>query len=348
MTGAIFVGMLACSGTPSPTLDTLPAGSARDMLATCAREPFPELSWGCRVEAAAAAGREGDGTLADEACSPITAEVWRDECHFRAGEELGKHGHTYESLEQCGQSARYGRFCLTHAAWGMPPDTARSAEEWADAATTLLPEALAAAGADVLRSRWWFNHYVGTGMADPLEAQKASPADGPYARGAWAIEILRITGGRVGLARLVWAGDLGAPPGTPLPREARVGRYDVALAIPEEQKIRWIRTFGDARRLVGRTIEEDLEIAYIEAMYFNGPSDGAPFAAWLDDPRPYVRYAALHKYRILPSADVEPTLARLAQDPDPIVRAHAQDGLKYRTWLGKPNATGPRSPERTP
>jgi len=32
----------------------------------------------------------------------------------------------------------------------------------------------------------------------------------------------------------------------------------------------------------------------------------------------------------------------MAADPDPIVRAHVADALKYKTWKGKKNAPGLR------
>lgn len=340
---------LGCAGLPlgepeperAPTL--LPTGSARDMLAACEAEPIPELAWGCRIEAAAAAGREGDGGLADQICRPLQHPVWKDECHFRAGEELGRAGHTAQSLDQCGQSAKYGRFCLTHAGWGMPPDTTRDAQQWVTHAQTALPEPLQDEAADILRARWWFNRYVGTGRADPLAAQTALPEEAAHARGAWAIEVMRLTGGDIKLARAVWAGTVGPPRGEALPVERRVGRYDIGLPIPGEQALPRVRTFADARRLVGQSVDEDLTIAFLEAIYFNGTPSGDAFRPWLDDPLPRVRYTAFHYFRILPSTGVEDALRRHADDRDPVVRAHVADALAYRTWEGKGATGGTRS-----
>ncbi len=348
---ALGLASLACTGAaaPDPVLSALPTGSARAMLDACAAEPFPELSWGCRIEASAAAGREGDADLVEQACAPITNAVWADECHFRAGEELGRHGHTAFALEQCGKSKQYGRFCLTHAGWGMLADTTRDATQWVQYAADVLPPELQAEAADILRARWWFNHYVGTGAADPRAASQASPEEGPHARGAWAIEILRLTDGDEAIARAVWEGRLGAPPGTPLPPAQRVGRYDVGMPIPEETKLPHVRTFGDARRLVGTSVDEDLAIALLEARYFLGAPTGAPFRAALDDPRPRVRYTAFHLFRILPSSDPAGTLARYTNDPDPIVKAHIADAIKYRTWEGRPaQPGGPTAGAATP
>jgi hypothetical protein len=337
--------VLACAGGPAPALDALPSGSPRAMLDACAAEPFPELAWGCRLEAAAAAGREGDAAIITEACDSIPHPVWVDECRFRAGEEAGRHGHTELALATCGSSTKYGRFCLTHAGWGMPPDTTRDAAQWVAYAEDVLPEPLRVEAADVLRARWWFNRYVGTGNADPLDAQGAAPAEAAHARGAWAIEVLRLTGGDFGLARAVWEGRLSAPPGAPLPLPQRVGHYDVGLPIPGETELPHVRTFGDARRLVGQSVDEDVTIALLEARYFLGEGRGDVFRPFLDDPRPRVRYTAFHLFRILPSEGVEATLSAYTDDPDPVVRAHVTDALKYRTWEGRPNAVGPRRPD---
>ena len=46
--------------------------------------------------------------------------TWRDECHFRAGEELGRAGHTIPGLRHCGQAGRFARNCITHTVWRLP------------------------------------------------------------------------------------------------------------------------------------------------------------------------------------------------------------------------------------
>lgn len=327
--------LLACGGEPTAPmrLQSLPQDGAAATLKRCADEPFEELATICRVEAAARAGREGDVALATTACTAQTTSDWREECYFRAGEELGRTTHLQDALRFCAQAGRFARFCTTHVGWQLPPETPGTAGEWAGFAEQLLPKELKEEGSDILRARWWFNHYYGTGNLDPAAAKAAPAPEAPHAWGAWALEAVRLTGSAAA-ARDAWAAGT-ILTGPALPPAERVGRYDVPILIEGEAELPHVRTFGGSRRLVGETPEEDLDIALIEALYFAATTPGEAFAPFLDDPRPRVRYAAMHVWRILPSAGIEARLQTLAADPDPVIRAHAADALQYRTWEGK-------------
>ncbi len=307
------------------------------MLTACAREPYPELAIGCRVEAAAKAADAGDLATIDAACSQIPEGKWRDECHFRAGEQLGKAGRTDASLQHCAAAGDFGRFCLTHAGWGLPASDARSPAELADLARRTIPGKLGEQAADVLRVRAWFNRYVGTGTADPTIAQAATGPDAAPARTAWAIEAVRLAGS-FDAAKASWIAGSSLT-GAVLPIPQRVGRYENFPDMGAEGQIPKVLTFADSTRFIGETDEEDLDIALIEGMYFHirkpEPESGAAFARWLEDPRPRVRYTAIRRYRCLPSEGVEARLTAMAQDPDPIVQAHIADALKFRTWMGR-------------
>lgn len=341
----ILALLLACAPEPAPALPALPEGDVEAALAACRAEAVPELKAGTCVEAAARAGHEGRQDLAGEACVELPkGSRWWQECHFRAGEELGKGGWTAAALSHCGLAGDFARFCLTHAGWGLPATTQTDAQFWVDLAATTFPEALRVEASDVLRARWWFNHYYGTGDADPAEVRRARAEEGPHARGAWMLEMARLTGGDLPLTIAVWQGLAEPPPGRPLPPEARVGRYDMGVPIPGEAELPRVRTFGDARRIIGVSVDEDLVIAWLEALYFNGAPTGEPFRGFLDDPRARVRYTAFRLYRILPSEGVEATLRSYAADPDPVVRAHVADALKHQTWRGRPQRPGGSPP----
>lgn len=301
----------------------------------CEQEPSAGLRTLCLVQVAADRARAGDEAEVARACGAVPAGTWFDECHFRAGEELAHAGRLAAGLSSCNQAGRFRSFCFTHAAWGAPPAPAPLAE-W---------EALGAPfadlhGVEVLRARWWFNHYYGTGLADPAPARAAPEPGRAAARGAWALEAVRLAGGDLDVAAAAWAGE--PLRGEPLPPPERVGRYDVPFAIPEELALPHVPGFGGSTRLVGETDEEDLAIALLEAAWFRESAGAATFAAALDDPRPRVRYTALRAFRTLPSEGAEAKLTSLANDPDPIVRAHVQDALKYRTWMGKGHPPGLR------
>ena len=322
----------ACGGGSPSAPAPLEAGVG---LEVCAQEPYEQLRITCLVETAARAGREANAEGASAACAAVPEGTWRDECHFRSGEELGRAGRVVDAYEHCGKAGRFATFCVTHSGWGIPPD-ASSLDAWL-VGVPPLPEALQAEGADILRGRWWFNHYFGTGEADPTGALAAGEADAAHARGAWALEAVRLTDGDLTAARSAWAG------GTVLTGPAlarRLGRYDAPFKIEGEASLLRIRTYGSGLRLVGGTPGEDLEIALLEALYFRETTGASAFRPFLEDARPRVRYTALRWYRTLPDTDSEAVLSSFRADPDPIVRAHVADALKYRTWRGKRNAPG--------
>ena len=58
-----------------------------------------------------------------------------------------------------------------------------------------------------------------------------------------------------------------------------------------------------------------------------------------------MRATAARLFRTLPSDDARDVLTALSRDDDPVVRAHALDGLTYETWKGKVNAPGLRRKE---
>ncbi len=327
---ALAALLAACDPEPAPAPPPPAAGPE-----ACAAQPFQQLKDDCLVETGARAAREGDVVNAEAACSALAAGTWKDECHFRAGEELARAGKLVDGLSHCGRAGRFATFCTTHAGWGVPPSDA-PLEAWL-AGVPALPAELQEEGADILRARWWFNRYYGTGAADPAAAKAARPEEIAHARGAWALEAVRLAAGDLDAARAAWAAGT-VLTGAPLDR--RLGRYDAPFRIPGEDALPRVRTFGGSVRLVGETPEEDLDIALLEGLYFRERTGAAAFAPFLADPRPRVRYTALRCYRTLPSPDAEAVLTALKADPDPIVAAHVADALTYRTWLGKANAPG--------
>ncbi len=318
---AAFVIMEGCDGEPK-TL-TMPAHPA-----DCDAEPAAELRTLCLVQVAADRAREGDVDEARAACAGVTEGVWMDECHFRTGEELARAGRMKEGLEFCAKAGRFRGFCFTHAVWNAPPDDAPLAA-WEALGTPFEAEE----GVASLRARWWFNHYVGTGLADSAAAIAAPPESAAAARGAWAIEAIRLCDGDIPCAHTGWGST--APAGPPLAPNRRVGRYDLPFPFEAERALPSVPGFAGSRRLVGETADEDLMIALLEGVWFHEKSGASAFAAWLDDPRPRVRYTALRCFRSLPSPDAEAVLTAMRGDLDPIVAAHIDDALKFETWKGK-------------
>ncbi len=326
MTFLVLLAFFACNS--AETVRATPAHPA-----DCDAEPAAELRTLCLVQVAADRARAGDVDEARAACTEVGAGVWKDECHFRTGEELARSGRMKAGLEFCAKAGRFRGFCFTHAVWNAPPDEAPLADWEALGAPFEVEDGVAS-----LRARWWFNHYVGTGLADSADALAAAPAAAAAARGAWAIEAIRLCDGDIPCAYPSWGG--AALSGPALPPGERVGRYDLPFPLPAERALPSVPGFAGSRRLVGETPEEDLMIALLEGVWFHEKSGASTFAAWLGDSRPRVRYTALRAFRSLPSPDAEAVLSGMRGDPDPIVVAHVADALKFQTWMGK--GKGPR------
>ncbi|MSQ04075.1 MAG: HEAT repeat domain-containing protein [Myxococcales bacterium] len=233
-------------------------------------------------------------------------------------------------MELCAKAGRFLGFCFTHAVWNAPPDEAPLATWEALAAPFEAEDGIAS-----LRARWWFNRYVGTGLADSAAAMAAPPESAAAARGAWAIEAIRLCDGDISCAHTGWGST--APAGPVLAPDRRVGRYDLPFPLTAERALPSVPGFAGSRRLLGETPDEDLTIALLEGLWFREKSGASAFVAWLDDPRPRVRYTALRCFRSLPSPEAEAVLTGMRGDPDPIVAAHVEDALTFQTWKGKGN-----------
>lgn len=343
------------SGCGQPEVDPLSAslsGWPDDpvaLLKVCEQQAFDELAITCRVQAAARFGERGDGVGAEAACALIPEGTWREECHFRAGEELGRAGETTEGLRHCAAAGWFARNCLTHAGWHLPPDPALTSTvdpaALAAAADELLgavDQALASAtdgvpgeGRDIVGSRFGYNVYVGTGVADPGPAHLDGPL-GVVMRTGFGIEAARLLPDpSVEAILAVFRGERPPPTGAPLPERERVGRYTTPIPAPAEASAPRVPIYGGGLRLVGDGVEEDATIAALEGLFWRESTDGAIYLPYLDDPRPRVRWTAAKLLRLTPSKtiDTEATLRQLAAShPDEGVRWHAADGLEHRTW----------------
>lgn len=318
-------------GPVDPAGDALRAGGS---LAACAEVAFVELAIPCRVAVAAEAGKAGDVALADEACALVPEGLWREECHFRAGEELGKAGHTDRALRFCARAGDFARNCVTHAAWGLPPEPGLSPADPARALSALDEQrgvfstglrgaapGVQGEGVDILLSRAWFNLYVGSGSADPAAARGAEGEHGPHARTAWALEFVRLAAlppeQAVDAALAVWRGEAPAPTGAALPPGPRLGRHTSPIVPEGLRGARHAATFGGGVRLVAESVEEDLTVAIIEALFYQESTPSAVFAAYQRDPRRAVGLTAWKLWGL--TAPPEAVKATIDAATDPLV-----------------------------
>ena len=328
------------------------------LLERCAEEPFAELAITCRVQAAAKLGGMGDSQAAHRVCAEVPAGTWREECHFRAGEELGHAGHAVAGLEHCAQAGWFGRNCLTHTGWrlprdvelhpGLPPAQITAAHDELDARVVA---ALAGAGdgidgegRDIIRARFGFNVYVGSGRCEPGPARLPDPL-GPVLRTGFAVEAARLLGPEASVAAILAIFDGSRPPptGAPLTEADRLGRYSLPLVAPGEHGTPHVPVFGGGLRPVGASPDEDATIAALEAMFWLESTPAEVFLPWVDDPRPRVRRSAARLLGRAPPAsmDLPATLTGLsAEHTDATVRWHAKQALSARAWQAPARRSG--------
>ncbi len=326
--------ILACGEATAPALVESKEG--------CAALPHTELQVPCWITQAEQAAENGDVVLADEACRQVPTGRWAEECAFRVGEELARAGRVVEGVAFCARAQQYARYCLTHVAWRLTPDP-----QWdpsnpatsdlpgilvgqAGSALSGLPDSLRQEGLADLRAGLWYRMYYGHGNADPAAARAATGEDGPPARGAWALEAMRLLApwdaplpaDLWDQLHAAWEGSAEVPRGEPLPRERRVGRYSPGVPPAELGSVRGQPTFGGGVRLVAADPVTDLRVAAIDAFFFRETTPAEAFLAWLEDPAPEVRWMAAWRYvatRRPNPGEVMP----FAGHADPVVRALA-------------------------
>ena len=217
----------------------------------------------------------------------IEEGLWREECHFRAGEELGRSGRVERAFSHCVRAGRFAKKCLTQAAWYMPPD--RSVDPLAENALSEIlslekrtrnalseaPQGVSSEGVDVILSRAWFNLYYGTGLSNPAVAKKAPGEHAAHARTAFALEAVRLIApwdrpapaNTVEQVVAIWKGRKKPIKGEPL-GERRLGRFVTAVLPDDVRDVHHVTTFGGGRRMVAERPEDDVVIAALEALFF--------------------------------------------------------------------------------
>ncbi len=316
--------VLACGSQPVAT------GPVEDCLAI----ELPGLRTTCLVQVAADHGGRGEDEVARQACSQLEPGTWLDECHFRAGEELGRSGYTDLSLRHCAEAGQFARNCVTHSAWGLPPDpdlrsdapdrVASAMAEFETISRTAragAPEGVEAEAMDTLMARAWFNLYVGSGVADPRPARAASGLGAAQARTAYAIEAIRLDS-EADLVAL-WASGR-ALEGEPLAdRRKVVGRYSTPVLAPQTERHPHVATYGGGVRLLMDEPLQDLQVAWLEALYFREDVPAQAFLDQLDSELPELRWTGLKLYTL-----VDPAGSRALALEDEILLAYRERALE--------------------
>lgn len=326
--------LLACqSGTSAQDLET--TLNAQDSLEDCAQMPLEGARITCQVTQAARAGALGDVAGVEAACAGLV-DIWQYECRFRAGEELGKAGHTDAALRQCAQAKDFARNCVTHAAWGLPKregldpskDVGPAMAEFEGLVSTALvgaPQGVAPEAVDTLMARAWFNLYVGSGNADPMAAKSAVSFQA-HARSAWAIEVTRLLDSDAALPAALdcWNGGV-CPHGSAV--EQPKGRYSTPVVVPATQKHPHVAGFGGSIRLAPEDEEEDLMVALLEGQFFREASTNLAFGDYVGHEKDALRWTAC-KLQVL-------TGGLRTDSPDKVCSAYEDLALQTRKRMQK-------------
>jgi hypothetical protein len=310
----LFLALFGCGGggvALDPDVASRVLSLEPHSLSQCEPIEFPEIQSICRVSVAARAAASGDDRGAMLACSAMDEGMWKEECHFRAGEELGRLGNVERSLEHCALAGEYARNCVTHAAWGMPAieglnsrseNALQEIERFGSSAQIILGragEGVSGEGLDVLLARAWFNLYLGSGVADPEVAREAVGLHGSHAMTSWALEAVRllapdgsvVPSNIVSMVSRAWHGRDSVPEGYEK-LHRRVGRYSSPI-LPDDARVHeHVATFGGGVRLVGDNEEDELLIATLEALYFREGTPPELFGPYLTHASDKVRWTA--------------------------------------------------------
>jgi len=317
----LIIALLGCGGSGGITSDPDVASRVLALephsLSQCEPLEFPEIQSICRVTVAARSAASGDARGAMLACTAIDEGLWREECHFRAGEELGRLGNVERSLEHCALAGEYARNCVTHSAWGMPAvegldsrssNALQEVERFGTSAQIILGragEGVTGEGVDVLLSRAWFNLYFGSGVADPSVAKEATGIHANHAMTAWALEAVRllapdglaVSPDIISRVSSAWHGNEPFPEGYKK-LHRRVGRYSSPIVPDDARTHEHVGTFGGGIRLVGDNDEDELLIATLEALYFREGTPPEIFEPFLSYSSDKVRWTAGKLYAL--------------------------------------------------
>ncbi len=336
MFGFLFL-LSACGGVSETAQEALVQEFSA--LEECDLALFSELSTACRLMFGIESAASGDDDAARLACRAIRHEIWRDECHLRVAQELGRVGRVELALRHCTGSGDFQEICVTQISWLQPrwdarvtthfgsdvadeagvlgPTTKGAAEaielftqEAKTAISTLSGEAMERALDQVIASAW-FNIYYGSGYADPGLAQNATGEHVAAAHTAFVLEAVRLLSEQGTFSpsmiaeeiHRIWSGSAKSPEGQPIESGRLKGRYSPPVVPDGTAYMKRSATWRGGRRLQGESVSEDLDIAIVEALFFNETIPVKALIPWLEDDRELVRWTAARLYAQLSGKD---------------------------------------------
>lgn len=315
----------------------------------CASLPFEEVRALCLLDAAT---RARDPVVAERTCQGIPEGTWRWECSFRVAETHARTGDLDAALRLCGEAESFAWDCVGHVQglW-QPPAGVNACSDpavvarWAREVGEKFERALRAAdGPDdparfqEAHARAWLAAYLGSGCAGPDVARAAPSEEQPYARVAFAAELVRTARAAGTCGDLAWEACLlatwrGERPGTragPSPVRLRPTIPTCVEIAPADARQPFVFIRDDLHRFIVEDDAEDLAVALLTALFLLPDTRAADLAAWIADDRPPVRRTAA---RLTASLSGDGSLSadrrrELGEHPDPSVRWSFTTGLE--------------------
>ena len=292
----LLFSFFACQPDPAASLAPWPRDISKLEL-RCQDETNQSIQITCWIQLAARLGEEQEEVKGQEVCRQIQSPLWEEECYFRLGEELSVGGSLDAGFRACALAGRFTRNCLTHSIWRNPysqelhsdislNQLIRNFDEdqaaLLSAIQTIDPNYQKEAQMNLL-ARMGYSIYLGSGIINP-EPSYYKDKLGVSFRTGYAFEWVRLQSEnkKPSIENLVqdWK-DKKVFRKEADPFAFQKGRHYQAILSPFERDIPRIHLYGGGQRLVGKMLEDDIQIAGLEAFFAKESTQASFFEPYL-------------------------------------------------------------------
>ena len=302
--------MILCVHSCSKPEYSIPDWSkdSKTLLQQCEKELVSEVQTICWIHAATVLIQEDPKGDVSAACNNITEELWRDECYFRAAEELSILGRWQEGIRACRLSGRFEYDCIKHSYWrepfkNVPPNDAPLSDIKAefekirsDTSVLLkgLPTATYNEGIANISAQFAHSLIVGKGRARADLAHEKGEF-GAFFRTVYGIEGARILSARrelqVDAIVQSWEEKKDIV-GIKSRRKSFTGRYYHNKRSKQERALSSIVSFGGYTRIQSKEPNIDITVAALEGIYSLPSASSSLFKPYINHQHPEIRLTA--------------------------------------------------------
>ena len=297
----------SCQSDPATSLAPWPR-EIPALQERCEQEENHSLQTTCWIQLASRLGEEQEEAKGLSICQKIQAQLWEEECYFRLGEELAVGGSLEAGFRACALAGRFTRNCLTHSMWRNPYSEELHSNtslnqliRGFDENQSALLSAIQTIDTDYkkeaemnLLARFGYSIYLGSGTVNPAPTFYKGKL-GISFRTGYAFEWIRLHPIETSptLEKLLqdWKNKK-VIKGSADPFAFQKGRHYQAILSPFERDIPRIHLYGGGQRLVGKTVEDDIQIAGLEAFFAEESTPASFFEPYIFDSTREIRLTA--------------------------------------------------------